>query len=224
MNDAASPLAGTALYDYYRSSAAFRVRIALNIKGLPYEQRPLHLTRNGGDQNSDTYRALNPQGLVPALTDEGELFTQSLAIVEYLEDKHPQPPIMPWHPNDRAYVRSIALQIACDIHPLNNLRVLGYLKDELKISDAQRTEWMHHWLHAGLAALERRIANDPHTGRYCFGETVTMADVFLVPQIYNARRFKLPLDAYPTLVRIADEASRLDAFRKAEPQNQPDAE
>lgn len=214
----------TALYDYYRSSAAFRVRIALNIKGLPYEQRPLHLTRDGGDQHRDAYRAINPQGLVPALADEGELYTQSLAIIEYLEDKHPQPPILPWHPNDRAYVRSIALQIACDIHPLNNLRVLDQLRLQFNIDDAQRLAWMHHWLHTGFAALERRLASDPHTGRYCFGDSVTIADIFLVPQVYNARRFELPLAAYPTIVRIADEASQLDAFRRAEPQNQPDAE
>jgi maleylpyruvate isomerase len=224
MNPAADAPTATTLYDYYRSSAAFRVRIALNIKGLTYEQRPLHLLRNGGEQLGAEYLAINPQGLVPALSDEGELYTQSLAIVEYLEDKHPQPPIMPWHPNDRAYVRSIALQIACDMHPLNNLRVLTYLQGTLKIDDAQRKAWMHHWLHAGFAALEKRLATDPHTGRYCFGENVTMADVFLVPQVYNARRFELPLDAYPTVVRIADEAAKLDAFRRAEPQNQPDAE
>ncbi|WP_428311417.1 maleylacetoacetate isomerase [Hydrocarboniphaga sp.] len=214
----------TALYDYYRSSAAFRVRIALNIKGLPYEQRPLHLTRDGGDQHREAYRAINPQGLVPALADDGELYTQSLAIIEYLEDKHPQPPILPWHPNDRAYVRAIALQIACDIHPLNNLRVLDQLRLQFNIDDAQRLAWMHHWLHAGFAALERRLAGDPHTGRYCFGENVTIADIFLVPQVYNARRFELPLAAYPTIVRIADEASKLDAFRRAVPENQPDAE
>jgi maleylpyruvate isomerase len=224
MNDAASSTAGIALYDYFRSSAAYRVRIALNIKGLPYEQRPLHLLRNGGEHLSDAYRALNPQALIPALLDDGEIHTQSLAIIEYLEDKHPQPPIMPWHPGDRAYVRSLALQIACDIHPLNNLRVLGYLKDELKIDDAQRKAWMHHWLHTGLAALEQRLASDPHTARYCFGETVTLADICLVPQVYNARRFHVPLDAYPTVVRIADAAAELDAFRKASPQNQPDAE
>lgn len=215
---------GTALYDYYRSSAAYRVRIALNIKGLPYEQRPLHLLRNGGEHLSAAYRAINPQALVPALLDDGELYTQSLAIIEYLEDRHPQPPIMPWHPNDRAYVRSLALQIACDIHPLNNLRVLEYLQQQFSIDDAQRTAWMHHWLHTGFAALEQRLAGGAHTDRYCFGETVTMADICLVPQVYNARRFKLPMDAYPTLVRIADEAAKLDAFRKAEPQNQPDAE
>lgn len=226
MNDAAASLETpvTALYGYFRSSAAYRVRIALNIKGLDYEQRPVHLTRDGGEQSGEKYRALNPQGLIPALVDDGEVHTQSLAIIEYLEDKHPQPPIMPWHANDRAYVRSLALQIACDIHPLNNLRVLAYLKDELQIDESRRMSWIHHWIHTGFAALEQRLALDPHTGYHCFGNTVTMADICLVPQVFNARRFEVPLEAYPTILRLADAAGQLDAFRRAEPQNQPDAE
>lgn len=216
------------LYSYFRSSAAYRVRIALNWKGLSYDYLPIHLLRNGGEQLSAEYRAVNPAGLVPAFVDgdemHGEPFQQSLAIIEYLEETHPAPPLLPADPVDRAYVRGVALQIACDIHPVNNLRILKYLKHTLNADDAQREAWYQHWIQDGFATLEQRFANDSRTGDFVFGDTPTMADMCLVPQVFNARRMKTDLTPYPTLVRVADNAAALDAFRRAAPDCQPDSE
>jgi maleylpyruvate isomerase len=213
-----------ALYGYFRSSAVYRVRIALNLKGVAHHTEYVHLRRNGGEQLSAAYRALNPQALVPAFAVDSDVMTQSLAIIEYLEERYPQPPLLPSSPLDRAYVRSLALSIACDIHPLNNLRVLQYLKKTLEIGDAQRDDWYRHWIAQGLSALEQRVARDARTGRFCYGDAPTMADVLLVPQVYNARRFDCPLDDYPTLTRICTAAEALDAFALAAPERQPDAE
>ena len=215
------------LYSYFRSSAAFRVRIALNWKGLGYDYLPIHLLRGGGEQLTPEYRALNPDGLVPTFVDDSitpsDPLQQSLAIIEYLEETHPSPPLLPASALDRAYVRSIALQIACEIHPLNNLRVLRYLKHELHAEDAQRDAWYQHWISQGFAALEQRLSKDRRTGEYVFGDTPTVADVCLVPQVFNARRFKCDLGAYPKLIRIADRAAEIDAFARAAPERQPDA-
>jgi maleylpyruvate isomerase len=212
------------LYSYFRSSASFRVRIALNLKGLPYEYASVHLVRNGGEQLAPAYRAIHPDGLVPALEDDGHLLQQSLAIVEYLDETHPEPPLLPASPADRAYVRALALQVACDIHPLNNLRVLKYLTGTLGVSDEARQEWYRHWVTIGFASLEARLAADSHTGKLACGDQPTLADLCLVPQVWNAQRFDIPLDAYPTILRIYDHAMTLDAFALAAPGKQPDAE
>jgi maleylacetoacetate isomerase len=190
------------LYDYYRSSASFRVRIALNIKGLNYNIIPIHLLNNGGEQFSDQYQQLNPQCLVPTLQDDNQLITQSLAIIEYLEEVHPQPSLLPNTPFEKALVRSFALTIAADLHPLNNLRVLNYLKNEFTLSEEQKNQWYQHWIHKGLYALETQLTTHQLARDFCFGNTITLADVCLVPQMYNARRFSCDLNAYPTLVRI----------------------
>jgi maleylpyruvate isomerase len=212
------------LYSYFRSSAAYRVRIALNLKGLPYEYAAIHLLREGGEQLKPEYRELNPDGIVPTLIDGDDVLTQSLAIIEYLEETHPQPPLLPGNPVDRAYVRSIALQVACEIHPLNNLRVLKYLKHEVKVPDEVKDAWYAHWVEAGFASLEKRLANDRRVGALCYGDSPTMADLSLVPQVFNARRFKIDMGRYPTIARIADHACESDAFRRAAPGEQPDAE
>ncbi len=212
------------LYSYYRSSASFRVRIALNLKGLPYEYVPVHLVRSGGEQLAEAYRAVNPDGLVPALADGDMLLQQSLAMIEYLEETHPQPALLPAAAADRAYVRAVALQIACEIHPLNNLRVLKYLKGTLGVSEDAKQEWYRHWVTSGFATLEKRLASDPRTGKLVFGDQPTLADLCLVPQVWNARRFEIPLDDYPTIARISEYAMSLEAFEKAAPAAQPDAE
>lgn len=216
------------LYSYFRSSASYRVRIALNLKGLPYEVVPVHLLRNGGEQFTSGYRRLNPDALVPVLLDEANAdahaLTQSLAIIEYLDETHPQPPLLPRAASDRAYVRSIALSIACDIHPLNNLRVLRYLVRELKVSDDDKNAWYRHWCEQGLAALETTLSQDPRVGRFCYGDTPTLADCCLVPQVANAQRLNCNLSNIPTIMGINDACLALDAFVKAAPANQPDAE
>ena len=204
------------LHDYYRSSAAYRVRIALNMKGIAYESRPVSLV--DGAQKSDAYRALNPQGFVPMLEIDGLKLTQSLSIAVYLDQRFPEPVLMPRDPADGALVRSMALAIACDIHPLNNLRVLKYLSGALHQPQEVRDEWYRHWVTEGFDALEAIAA--PRAGKYMFGDTPTLADVCLVPQMYNARRFKVPLDAYPTLLRAEANAAALDAFNQAHPDNQ----
>lgn len=211
------------LYSYFRSSAAYRVRIALNLKGLSYEYKPVHLLKDGGQQLSPEYRRLNPNALVPSLVDGDQVLTQSLAIIEYLEELHPQPPLLPADPAGRARVRAIAQTIACDIHPLNNLRVLKYLK-QLGIDQPGRDDWYRHWVEGGLAAFERMLADSPSTGSCCHGDTPTLADICLVPQVYNARRLKADLSAMPTVVRIADHCAALPAFEAAHPDRQPDAE
>lgn len=212
------------LYSYFRSSAAYRVRIALNLKQLPFEYVPVHLVRDGGQQLQDTYRALSPDALVPTLIDDDATLQQSLAIIEYLEETHPEPPLLPKAPADRAYVRAIALQIACEIHPLNNLRVLKYLKHMLQVPEEAKNDWYRHWIESGFAALETRLASDPRVGRLCFGDTPTLADICLVPQVFNAHRFSIDTQCYPTIQRIFDHATSLDAFKAAAPAVQPDAE
>jgi maleylacetoacetate isomerase len=212
------------LYDYFRSSAAYRVRIALNVKGVrPDERTYVHLRM--GNQRAQDYLALNPQGLVPALAlDDGTVLTQSLAIVEFLDETHPQPPLLPADPGGRARVRSIALAIACEIHPLNNLRVLNYLIGTLGVSRDQKDGWYRYWIDVGFEALEKSLSRDPATGRFCHGDAPTLADVCLVPQLANARRFSIDLSPYPTLVRIESECNALPAFASAAPAKQPDAE
>ncbi|HWW04003.1 maleylacetoacetate isomerase [Collimonas sp.] len=217
------------LYSYFRSSAAYRVRIALNLKGMSYDIVPVHLLKHGGEQLSQMYRSLNSDGLVPTLVDEDAVggqavLTQSLAILEYLEEIQPAPALLPSAALDRAFVRSIGLSIACDIHPVNNLRVLRYLVHELKVDESAKNAWYRHWCESGLAALEITLARDNRSGKFCFGDTPTLADCCLVPQIFNAQRLKCDLSAMPTLMRIYQNCQELDAFINAAPQNQPDAE
>ena len=211
------------LYSYWRSSAAYRVRIGLNLKGLAYETRPVHLVRHGGEQHADDYRSLNPQALVPMLVDGERRITQSLAILEYLDETFPKPALLPADTRGRARVRSLAMLVACDIHPLNNLRVLQYLKRENGLEQPAIDAWMLHWMREGFAAMEAMLADAPGTGTFCHGETPTIADCCLVPQLYNARRFALDLSPYPTLVRIEADCLALPAFDAARPENQPDA-
>ena len=212
------------LYSYFRSSAAYRVRIALNLKGLAYEYAPIHLLRDGGQQLKPEYRELNPDGIVPTFIDGADVLTQSLAIIEYLEETHPEPPLLPGTPLDRAFVRSVALQIACEIHPVDNLRVLKYLKHTLKVDNEAKDAWYRHWLESGFESLEKRLANDSRVGKLCFGNTPTLADLCLVPQVFNAQRFNLDMSRYPTIERIANHAGQIDAFARAAPGQQPDAE
>jgi maleylpyruvate isomerase len=209
------------LYNYFRSSAAYRVRIALNLKGLSYEYIAVHLTR--GEQRAEGYLAVNAQALVPALVDDGATLTQSLAIIEYLDERHPQPPLLPGTPVARARVRAIALAIACDIHPLNNLRVLHYLLRVLNVGEDAKNAWYRHWIEVGLTALETQLAKDAATGAFCHGDGPTLADICLVPQLANARRLAIPLEPYPTLLRIDEHCHQLDAFANAAPERQPDA-
>ncbi|AVR87192.1 maleylacetoacetate isomerase [Thauera aromatica] len=212
------------LYTYFRSSAAYRVRIALHLKGLEYEAVPVHLTRDGGEQRRPEYLALNPAGLVPALEDAGRVLTQSLAIIEYLDEIHPQAPLLPAQALDRARVREIAQMIGCDIHPINNLRVLQYLGREFAATEAQRNAWYRHWVELGLATVEARLAGDGHSGAFCHGDRPGLADCCLVPQVFNARRFDCDLSAMPTVRAIAARCEELEAFRRAAPAAQPDAE
>jgi maleylacetoacetate isomerase len=212
------------LYSYFRSSAAYRVRIALNLKGLAYETVPVHLTRGGGEQFAPGYRKLNPQALVPALQDGERLFTQSLAIIEYLDEVHPQIPLLPKDPAARARVRALALAVACDLHPLNNLRVLNYLAGPMGLGDDAKRTWYHHWIAEGLGALEASLAGDRETGRFCHGDAPGLADCCLVPQLANAYRFKCDVSPYPTLLKIEKNCQALAAFQRAAPDKQPDAE
>ncbi len=211
------------LYDYFRSSAAYRVRIALNLKGLVPERASVHLRR--GAQRDDDYLALNPQGLVPTLVaDNGDVMTQSLAIIEWLDETSPEPPLLPADAAGRARVRSLALAIACDIHPLNNLRVLNYLTGTLGATEAQKNGWCRYWCDVGLEAIETQLARERATGTFCHGDAPTLADVCLVPQLANARRVELDLAPYPTLLRIEAACAALPAFANAAPARQPDAE
>ena len=215
------------LYSYFRSSASYRVRIALNLKGIAAEMQYVNLLK--GEQRGGEYAALNPQKLVPALIisplasgGEGEVLTQSLAIIEYLEETHPTPPLLPEKPVERARVRALALAVACEIAPINNLRVLQYLTGELGASEVAKTQWMHHWMGAGFSALETMLVGSPHTGAFCHGDAPTLADCCLVPQVFNARRFGVDLAPYPTIVRIADHCNTLPAFLDAAPEQQAD--
>jgi maleylacetoacetate isomerase len=211
-------------YDYFRSSAAYRVRIAMSVKGVvPGERTFVHLRM--GNQRAQDYLELNPQGLVPALAlDDGRVLTQSLAIIEYLEETHPQPALLPADAEGRARVRGLALAIACEIHPLDNLRVLNYLTNTLGASKEQKDGWYRYWIDVGFEALERQLARDRDTGRFCHGDAPTLADVCLVPQMANARRFGIDLAPYPTLTRIDAACRELPAFASAAPERQPDAE
>jgi len=212
------------LYSYFRSSAAYRVRIALNLKSLSYEYLGVHLLRNGGEQLAEAYRDVNPTALVPTLIDGDVALGQSMAIIEYLDETHPEPALLPADAVGRARVRAIAQTIACDTHPLNNLRVLKYLKRELKIGDDDRNAWYRHWVDLGLGAVETLLANSSATGKFCHGDTPGLADLCLVPQVYNARRLECDLSAMPNVVRIDAACRELQAFDLAAPDKQPDSE
>jgi maleylacetoacetate isomerase len=209
------------LYTYFRSSAAYRCRIALNLKGLTHETVFVHLIKDGGQHTKPAYRALNPQALLPTLVHDGKVITQSLAIIEYLDEIQPQPPLLPRDAGERAKVRAFALAIACDIHPLNNLRVLNYLKGPLGHDQAAVDAWYRHWVETGLAACEALLPGDG--SKFCFGDEPSLADACLVPQIYNARRFNADLSAIPRLVAIEEACGKLTAFAQAAPEAQPDA-
>lgn len=209
------------LYTYFRSSAAYRVRIALNLKGLAYDAVPVHLVKDGGQQKKPEYLALNPQGLVPALEVDGQVLTQSLAIIEYVDETHPSPPLLPADPLGRARVRAIAQAIACDIHPVNNLRVLQYLGGQLGLDQAAKDEWYRHWVQTGLHAVEAMLADE---GAFCHGDSPGLADCCLIPQVFNARRFNCDLSALPKIVAISERCESLAAFVQAAPASQPDFE
>jgi maleylpyruvate isomerase len=210
------------LYGFFRSSAAYRVRIALNMKGLDYQQASVHLAK--GQQHEPDFAEISAQHLVPVLEHEGHRLTQSLAIIEFLDSRYPQPPLLPADAYERARVQSLALMIACEIHPLNNVRVLNYLTGTLKLAEAGKLAWYEHWVQSGLGALEKRLSTEPQTGRYCHGDQPSYADIALVPQVANANRYQVDLSAFPTVLRINEECLKLDAFKRAMPQNQPDAE
>ncbi len=212
------------LYTYFRSSAAFRARIALNYKGIPYESVPRHLTRKGGEHRQPEYLQANPQGLVPALEDGGVVIGQSLAILEYLEEKYPEPPLLPKEPMARAQVRSMMLGIACDVHPLQNLRVTNYLAQEFGHDDGEVSRWRVHWISLGMSTMETLVKRYSGDGQHCFGNSVTFADVCLLPQMISAKRFGCDVSRYPGLVRIAEHLEKLPAFAEARPERQPDAE
>ena len=210
------------LYTYFRSSAAFRVRIAMNLKGIAYEPAFVHLAK--GEHRADAYGAINAQGLLPTLEVDGQRLTQSLAILEYLEETHPQAPLLPKDPLGRARVRSLALLIACEIHPVNNLRVLQHLKKTLGQSEDAVNAWYRHWIADGLAKFEADLTQVKGSGRFCHGDAPTMADCCLVPQIFNAQRFKCETAIYPFTMRIFAECMKIEAFDRAQPSKQPDAE
>jgi maleylacetoacetate isomerase len=212
------------LYSYWRSSAAYRVRIGLNLKSLAHEIVPVHLVRDGGRQFSDEYRRLNPQGFVPTLVDGEVIISQSIAILAYLEEKYGGTPLLPTDPAQRALGRQIALTVACDIHPLNNQSVLRYLAGELGVDEAGKNAWYRHWIGRGFDAIETLLRERGRAGPFCLGDAPGLADICLVPQIYNARRFNVPLDAYPTLRAIEEHCLKLEAFDRARPESQPDAE
>jgi maleylacetoacetate isomerase len=213
-----------ALYGYFRSSAAFRARIALNLKGIKPELRFIHLLRDGGEQHTAEYKSLNPQELIPALAHDGHLITQSMAIIEYLDEIVPQPPLLPKSAYERARVRELSYVVGCEIHPVNNLRVGQYLMSRYKLSVGDAAGWRRHWIRTGFDALETMLNGSPLTGAYCHGDAPTMADILLIPQCANARREKIELDPWPTIARIEARALKHPAFDAALPKNQPDAE
>ena len=210
------------LYGYFRSSASYRVRIALSMKGLDYEQVSIHLAK--GRQYTPEFSQVSPQNLVPVLEHDGRRLYQSLAIINYLDEKFPQPPLLPGDAMERNRVRSLALISACEIHPLNNTRVLAYLTDTLKLTDEQKAAWYRHWVTVGFTALEKRLTAEKETGQFCHGDTPGFADITLVPQVANANRFNVDIDAFPVIRRINETCLALEPFKKAMPQNQPDAE
>ncbi len=212
------------LYTYWRSSAAYRVRVGLNLKGLAHDLLPVHLVRDGGQQHAADYVALNPQHLVPTLRHGEKVLTQSLAILEYLDETFPETPLLPASAQARARVRALAQVVACDIHPINNLRVMQYLERTVEAAATRREEWTRHWMREGFEALETMLANHPDTGRFCHGDTPGLADCCLVPQLYNAHRFGVDLAPYPTLQRIEQACLALPAFDHARPEQQPDAQ
>lgn len=212
------------LYSYYRSSCSYRVRIALHFKGLSYEYHPVHLVKNGGEQHKPEYAKLNPQELVPTFIDGNFILTQSMAIMEYLEEKYPERPFMPKGQEQRAYVRQISLIQVADIHPINNLKILNHLTVDLGVTQAQKTEWYHKWIRQGFDATEKLLERSAfRTGRYVCGDDVTMADMCLIPQVYNARRYELPMDKYPIICEIEKNCLLLQYFIDASPELQPDA-
>lgn len=213
----------TTLYGYFRSSASYRVRIALNLKGLTYDTVPVHLLNQGGEQFKPEFTQLNPHSLVPVVELDGHHLTQSLAVLEYLDERHPTPSLLPGDALQRAHIRELSLAIACEIHPLNNLRVLRYLKHELGVEEDKKNGWVKHWIGLGFAALEKQLAADTSRGHFCVGDMPTMADCCLIPQLFNARRFEVDLSPYPTLVAIEDACNALPAFQAAHPSQQPDA-
>lgn len=212
------------LYTYWRSSASYRVRIALNMKGIGYESRTVNLVRDGGEQKKPEYLALNPQGLVPLLLVDGLAINQSMAIIEYLEERWSEAPLLPSEPASRARVRSLALMVACDIHPLNNSGVQRYLGAEMGVGEKNRLAWYRHWIEVGFHALETRLAREPETGRFCHGDRPGLADIMLVPQVYNAQRFDCDMTVFPRIMQINEACLELDAFLDATPEAQPDAE
>ncbi|KTD19024.1 maleylacetoacetate isomerase [Legionella jordanis] len=205
------------LYDYYRSTASYRVRIALNIKNISYEKIPVHLVKEGGEQHRPEYLKLNPQGLVPTLDENGHILTQSLAIIEYLDEINPTPALLPTNPFARAQIRSMALTVACDMHPLNNLRVLNRLKDQFKANDEEVMDWYHHWLKLGFDSLEAKLQSLPHKNQVCYGTEVSLADICLIPQVYNAQRFGFSMNNYPIINQINEYCLSLSAFKDAVP-------
>ena len=209
------------VYDYFRSSAAFRLRIALNLKGLVPERRYIHLANNA--HRTDEYRAVNPQGFVPyMIDDDGFELSQSLAMIEYLDETHPEPPLMPKGAKDRARARALAQIVACDIHPVNNKRILDKLTDDFHVGDEAKTRWYCGWIHEGFAAIEKMLDKRQVQSPFCLGETPTIADICLIPQVANANRFKCSLDAFPRIVGIYHHAMKLSAFHDAQPSKQPD--
>jgi maleylacetoacetate isomerase len=207
------------LYDYFRSTACYRVRIALNLKNIAYEKIEIHLVNNGGEQHSPEYQHINPQGLVPSLDVNGHIISQSLAIIDYLDEAFPQVPLLPADPLIKANLRALALIVACDMHPLNNLRVLNRLKEQFTASQEQVTEWYHHWLKTGFDAFETQLSQLERSKPVCFGEQVSLADICLIPQIYNAKRFNFDLTDYPLINQINDYCLTLAAFQKAAPES-----
>ncbi|WP_066334324.1 maleylacetoacetate isomerase [Azohydromonas lata] len=210
------------LYNYFRSSASYRVRIALALKGLDYEYKPVHLVKR--EQLAESYAAVSASRLVPLLRDGDATLTQSMAIIEYLDETHPEPPLLPKDALGRARVRALAQDMACEIHPLNNLRVLRYLVHDLKVSEDDKNRWYRHWVETGLEVVERQMAEHPATGRFCHGDTPGLADCVLVPQVFNAQRFNCRLDHVPTVMRVYEACMQLDAFDKTQPAACPDAE
>ncbi|MGH8655720.1 MAG: maleylacetoacetate isomerase [Gammaproteobacteria bacterium] len=216
-------MAALDLYTYFRSSCAYRVRIALNLKSIAYEPKLVHLLRRGGEQQDADYLRLNPQGLIPTLVDGDIVLTQSLAIIEYLEEKYPSPPLLPARPEHRAYVRALAQIIACDIQPINNLRVLNYLRERMGHDEEAVRNWCRHWISIGFEVFESWLQKHQQPSLFCFGDTPTLADICLIPQIYNARRVGCDPSGFPMLMRIATHCLDLEPFQRAAPEQQPDS-